>query len=454
MPFQTLNPYTSQLIQTFPNHSEKQVNELLQKAANAFKEWKRTTFEQRSLRMLACATILLNKKQAFAQLITLEMGKPFKEAVAEIEKCAVACEYYAHHAEKLLCDEVVETKVGKSIIAYQPLGAVLAIMPWNFPFWQVFRFACPTLMAGNVGLLKHAPNVPQCALAIEAIFREAGFPEGVFTNLFIEPAIVENVIASDVVHAVTLTGSEMAGSKVASIAGRNLKKTVLELGGSDPFIVLADADLAHAAQMAVKGRMLNTGQSCICAKRFIVVERVAEEFIHLFQQHMQQLKGGNPMAEETNYGPLARQDLTEKLRQQVQRSVALGAKVVYEAELPAASGFFFPPTILTQVGPGMPAYEEELFGPVATILLVKDEAEAIAVANDSRYGLGASVWTKDAAAGERIAKQIEAGNVFINDLVRSDPKLPFGGIKKSGYGRELSYLGIREFVNIQTIVVA
>jgi succinate-semialdehyde dehydrogenase/glutarate-semialdehyde dehydrogenase len=442
MPFQTLNPYTNQLIQTFPNHSEKQVKELLQQAANAFKEWKRTSFEYRSQRMQTCAAILMNKKQEFGRLITLEMGKPWKEAVAEIEKCAAACEYYALHAEELLRDEVIQSTGGKSLIAYQPLGAVLAIMPWNFPFWQVFRFACPTLMAGNVGLLKHAPNVPQCALAIESIFREAGFPAGVFTNLFIEPEGIETVIASEVVHAVTLTGSEMAGSKVAAIAGRNLKKTVLELGGSDPFLVLADADLAYTVPLALKARMLNTGQSCICAKRFIVVESLADEFIRLFHEQMQRLKGGDPMAEETNYGPMARPDLAEKLRQQVDNSVALGAQVVYEADISSKPGFFYPPTILTHVSPGMPAYKEELFGPVATILRVKDEAEAIAVANNSPYGLGASVWTSNTKAGERVARQLEAGCVFINDLVRSDPRLPFGGIKNSGYGRELSYLGI------------
>jgi succinate-semialdehyde dehydrogenase / glutarate-semialdehyde dehydrogenase len=453
MPFQTLNPYTAQLLKSFPLHTAAEVDKKLSRAAQAFAEWKMTTFSQRSAWMQQVGQILITKQEEYARLITLEMGKPLKEALAEVRKCAAACDYYARKAEAFLRDEVVEREEGRSWIVYQPLGAVLAIMPWNFPFWQVFRFACPTLMAGNVGLLKHAPNVPQCALAIENVFREAGFPEGVFTSVFIETEEVERVISLPLVQAVTLTGSEMAGSKVAAIAGRHLRKTVLELGGSDPFVVLDDADLEYTARMAAQSRMLNTGQSCISAKRFIVLEAVADRFLTLFRQHLQSLKGGDPLADQTDFGPLARKNLAENLRTQVQKSLAKGASVYYEGEIPSGPGFFYPPTILTDVPKGAPAYEEELFGPVATVWVVKDEQAAIALANDHRYGLGASVWTRNEERGLRIARQIEAGSVFINEIVKSDPRLPFGGIKKSGYGRELSYLGIREFVNIQTIVI-
>lgn len=453
MPFQTLNPYNNQLLRTFPEDSEDRVAEVLSLAEKAFRSWKATSFVHRGVLMRKVARALREKNRALGQLITMEMGKPLKEAMGEINKCATACDYYADHAEQLLQDEHVATEAGKSLIIYQPLGAVFAIMPWNFPFWQVFRFACPTLMAGNVGILKHAPNVPQCALAIESLFKESGFPDGVFSNLFIAPERAEQVIASKIVHAVTLTGSEGAGSKVAELAGKHIKKTVLELGGSDAFVVLADADLAYTAAMAVKARMINTGQSCICAKRFIVLESIAEDFLSLFRQELQLLKGGDPLDGHSDFGPLARKDLVDKLRDQVQQSVALGAQVWFEGKIPEGTGFFFPPMILTKVKPGMPAYEEELFGPVATVLIAKDEVEAIALANDSRYGLGASVWTRDVLAGERVARQIESGAVFVNEMVKSDPGLPFGGIKKSGYGRELSYPGIREFVNIRTVWV-
>lgn len=453
MSFQTTNPYHNQLVESFSEHTDEQVKEVLSVAEKAFKNWKATTFTQRSALMRKCGQLLLANHREYAEIITLEMGKPITEAIGEVKKCATACEFYAENAERFLQDEVVETDASKSVIAYQPLGAVLAIMPWNFPFWQVFRFACPTLMAGNVGLLKHASNVPQCAMAIESVFREAGFPEGVFSTLLIGSDKVESIIEADIVQAITLTGSEGAGSKVAAIAGKNIKRTVLELGGSDAFVVLPDADLDYTARMAVKARMVNTGQSCICAKRFIVIQSVAEEFTNLFKKYLLELKGGNPMEEDTDYGPMAREDLANELLEQVEKSVALGAKVVVGGSRPDQEGAFFNPTILTHVKPGMPAYDEEMFGPVAAILVANDEAHAIQLANDSRYGLGASVWTRNVEAGEKIARQIESGAVFINEVVQSDPRMPFGGVKKSGYGRELSYLGIREFVNIRTIWV-
>ena len=450
MPFQTFNPYTERLVESFDSHSEAQVTEALTQAGRAFRDWKATSVGHRQALMHRCAAVLSERAEEYGRLITLEMGKTLKEAVAEVRKCAGACTYYAEHAEAFLRDRPVPTEAARSFITYEPLGAVLAIMPWNFPFWQVFRFACPALVAGNVGLLKHAPNVPQCALAIESTFREAGFPVGVFTNLFVETEGVPAIIAHPTVRAVTLTGSETAGSSVAAIAGRYLKKAVMELGGSDPFVVLADADLERATRMAAQTRMMNAGQSCISAKRFIVVADVAEAFVRGLQTHLSAMKGGDPFAPDTDYGPLARRDLADHLRDQVQRSVECGARIAYQGDCPT-TGFFFPPTILTDVRPGMAAYEEELFGPVATVLVVKDADEAVTVANDTRYGLGASVWTRDTEAGERLARQLESGCAFINEIVKSDPRLPFGGVKQSGYGRELSEVGLHEFVNIRTV---
>ncbi len=451
MPIQSINPYTSQVIKTFEEDSEDKINEVLLLAASTYRIWKNTTWANRSNLMKKAAGVLRSKQQEFARMMALEMGKPIKEGIEEIKKCAIACEYYAEHAVKFLQDEVIEAEGTKNVITYYPIGAVLAIMPWNFPFWQVFRFAAPTLMAGNVGLLKHASNVPQCALAIESVFTDAGFPEGAFQTVLLGVEKIETLIADDIVQAVTLTGSEKAGSAVSSIAGKYIKKTVMELGGSDPFIVLPDADLDYTAQMAVKARMINTGQSCICAKRFIVYQSVAEKFTELMKKYMLQLKTGNPLEDDIDYGPMARKDLAEELLEQVKSSVEKGAKVVIGGSRPNREGAFFQPTILTHVKPGMPAYEEEMFGPVAAIITVKDDAEAIATANDSVYGLGGSVWTKDLKKGEALARQLESGFVTVNDIVKSDPKLPFGGIKRSGYGRELSHLGIREFTNIKTL---
>jgi succinate-semialdehyde dehydrogenase / glutarate-semialdehyde dehydrogenase len=453
MPIQSINPYTNKVIKSFDEDSEDKVNQVVELAGDTYRFWKKSTFAHRSELMRKVAKVLRTKAPSLARLMAQEMGKPVKEGIEEINKCALTCDYYADNAEKFLQDEVIPAEGTKTFITYQPIGAVLAIMPWNFPFWQVFRFAAPTIMAGNVGLLKHASNVPQCALAIEAIFLEAGFPQGVFQTLLVGPDKVEKLIAHDNIQAVTLTGSEAAGSKVAALAGKYIKKSVMELGGSDPFIVLPDADLDYAAQMAVKARMINTGQSCICAKRFIVFQNVAAKFTQLMIKYMLQLKTGNPLEEGVDYGPMAREDLANELVDQVKRSVEQGAVIVTGGGRPVREGAFFNPTILTNVLPGTPAYEEEMFGPVAAIITVRDEEEAITIANDSRYGLGGSVWTKDPKKGEAIARQVESGFVAVNDIVKSDPRLPFGGIKKSGYGRELSHLGIREFTNIKTLRV-
>lgn len=453
MAIQSVNPYNNQVFKTFQEDSGEKINQVLELAGDTFRFWKNTTCVNRRQLMKKAGQELSSNVQTYAQIITLEMGKPIREAIEEVKKCAAVCEYYATQAEAFLQDEIIPSESGKSVIAYQPIGAVLAIMPWNFPFWQVFRFAAPTLMAGNIAILKHASNVPQCALAIEAVFLKAGFPQGVFQTLLVGIDKIEKLIADDNVQAVTITGSEEAGSTVAALAGKHIKKTVMELGGSDPFIVLADADLEYAAQMAVHARMINTGQSCICAKRFIVLEGVAEKFTGLMKKYMLQLKTGNPLESNVDYGPMAREDLAEKLLKQVETSLANGARVVVGGNRPSREGAFFQPTILADVRPGMPAYEEELFGPVAAIITARDEEAAVAIANDSRYGLGASVWTKNIKVGEILARKVESGFVAINEIVKSDAKLPFGGIKKSGYGRELSYIGIREFTNIKTIRV-
>jgi succinate-semialdehyde dehydrogenase/glutarate-semialdehyde dehydrogenase len=379
------------------------------------------------------------------------MGKLVREAHAEIEKCAWGCEFYAEHAEAFLRDEVIRTDASSSYVSYPPLGTVLAIMPWNFPFWQVFRFTAPALMAGNTALLKHASNVPQCALAIEEIFHKAGFPGGVFQTLMISATQAEKIIADPRIHAVTLTGSEAAGRKVAAAAGAALKKTVLELGGSDAFIVLADADLEPAVNTAVASRFLNCGQSCIAAKRLILVESIAEAFIDLFRRKAHTLRMGDPAREDTQIGPMARADLRDQLHQQVADSVTAGASFALHGGPAAGPGFFYEPTVLDQVRPGMRAYEEELFGPVAVVIRARDEEDAVRIANDNRYGLGATVFTRDVKKGEHLARRIQSGSSFVNGMVKSDPRLPFGGIKASGYGRELSVHGIREFVNAKTI---
>jgi succinate-semialdehyde dehydrogenase / glutarate-semialdehyde dehydrogenase len=454
MAIASVNPYTNRTIRSFSPDSEDKINQVLELAGDTFDFWQTTTFGHRCRLMRQLAKVLSGNRDTYARLMTQEMGKPIREAMAEVDKCALVCTFYAEHADAFLRDEDVRMDSGKGTILYQPLGAILAIMPWNFPFWQVFRFAAPAIMAGNVGVLKHASNVPQCALAIEAVFLEAGFPEGVFQTLLVETGKVEKLIADPGIKAITLTGSEKAGAAVAAIAGAHIKKTVMELGGSDPFIIMPDADLEFTAKMAVQARMLNTGQSCICAKRFIVPEIILEEFTGRMKKHMLALKMGDPMDPETDFGPMAREDLANTLLTQVEQSVENGATLVLGGNRPEREGAFFNPTILTDVRPGMPAYNEELFGPVAALITVRDEDEAIEVANDSRYGLGASIWTKDERNAEQLARRIESGVVFINEIVKSDPRLPFGGVKKSGYGRELSCAGIREFTNIKTVRVS
>jgi succinate-semialdehyde dehydrogenase / glutarate-semialdehyde dehydrogenase len=446
----SIHPFDQSLVAEFPLMSAREVQQKLDKSAVAFKSWRKTTFEERARLMKRAGEILRLRKGTYAGLITQEMGKVLPEAQAEVEKCAAGCDYFAQKAPEFLADTIITTEAGKSFVTYNPTGTILAIMPWNFPFWQVFRFAMPALMAGNVGVLKHAPNVTQCALAIEEIFREAGFPDGVFQTLLADVDQVEAIIQHPAVQGVALTGSEYAGSSVAAIAGRNIKKTVLELGGSDPFIVLEDADLAATIKVAVQSRMQNAGQSCISAKRFIVVDKIRDEFIVQFQHGIEALRQGNPFKEGITTGPLARIDLAEKLEKQLQTSLTAGATLLAGG---TRSGCNFQPTLIAGVKPGMPAYEEETFGPLAAVIAVRNEAEALEVANASRYGLGASVWTRDRDRGEHLARQIESGSVFINSLMRSDVRLPFGGIKKSGYGRELSELGIKEFVNVKTVFV-
>ncbi len=448
--FKSINPYNQSLIAEFPLMEGASIQHKLDQATAGFNTWKKTTFAERADLMMKVSGILRNNKEEYARIITLEMGKAINEARAEVEKCTTVCDYYARHAEQFLSDHEIITEARKSFVAWQPIGAVFAIMPWNFPFWQVFRFAAPTLMAGNAALLKHAPNVCQTSLAIESIFRQAGFPEGVFQSLIVDVDQVEGIIQADIVQAVTLTGSEYAGSQVASLAGKHIKKTVLELGGSDPFIVLPDADFTKAAKVATQSRMQNAGQSCIAAKRFIVLEKAKDAFFNAFKQNIAALRVGNPLEEETTTGPMARLDLAEKLEAQMKASVKAGANLVLGGE---REGCSYTPALLDQVVPGMSAFDEETFGPMATVITVKNETEAIEFANKNRYGLGASIWTQDLEKANVLARQINSGAVFENTLVKSDARLPFGGIKKSGYGRELSELGIKEFVNAKTIVI-
>jgi len=451
---QSINPYNLQVIQKYNEHSQIDIKNIITKADTTFKEWKQSSFENRAELLQNTASILNKNIEEYSKIITTEMGKPIRESRAEIEKCAWVCEYYAENGEKFLSSIEVKTDASKSYVTFQPLGVILAVMPWNFPFWQVFRFAAPTLMAGNVGILKHASNVSGCALAIEQIFHDAGFPTNTFRTLLINSKKVASVIEHPTVKAVTLTGSTPAGKTVASKAGEMLKKTVLELGGSDPYIILEDADLQKAAKSCTFSRLLNAGQSCIAAKRFIIVESVLEEFQSLLIQNMQIVKMGDPFDEEIDIGPMARIDLRDELHEQVVKSVKLGAKLLLGGKISLNKGAFYPPTILADVKPGMPAFDEELFGSVAAIISAKDENEAIQLANNSVFGLGAAVFTEDIARGEKIASErIEAGSCFVNDFVKSDPRLPFGGIKQSGYGRELSDFGIREFVNIKTVYV-
>jgi succinate-semialdehyde dehydrogenase / glutarate-semialdehyde dehydrogenase len=447
----SVNPFDQSVIEEFQEDDEKTVNRKIETAAKTFRSWKRESFAHRAQLMKRAGDLLASGKDEYAKIISIEMGKVLREAQGEIQKCADACHFFAENAEGFLKDEIIPTDASKSFVCFQPLGPVLAIMPWNFPFWQVFRFAAPSLMAGNVGLLKHASNVSRCSLAIESIFREAGFPEGAFQSLLADSNKVDAIIGHDHVAAVTLTGSEFAGTKVAASAGRNLKKTVLELGGSDPFIVLEDADLDLAAKVGTQSRMQNAGQSCIAAKRFIVVQSIRDAFLERFKSNVQKLRQGNPLGESTTMGPLARVDLAESLENQMKNSLTSGARLITGGQRDGAN---YQPAILDNVSPGMPAFDEEMFGPVAAIIAVRDEKEAVDIANQNRYGLGASVWTKDSQRGERVARQVESGCVFVNSLMRSDQRLPFGGIKKSGYGRELSQLGIKEFMNAKTIYIA
>jgi succinate-semialdehyde dehydrogenase / glutarate-semialdehyde dehydrogenase len=453
MSIRSINPFNNQVLREYPEFSSSALEVTMLQAEKAFEEWKRTSYNFRRECMIKCSEYLLNNKQSLAELIVLEMGKPIKEAKSEIEKCAWACDYFAVMAQDFLKDEYIGSDATESFISYEPLGTILAIMPWNFPFWQLFRFAVPALMAGNTAILKHASNVPQCALAIEDAFRNSGFPDGVFQTILIESDKVEFLLNHDIIKAVSLTGSEFAGSQVASVAGRNIKKCVLELGGSDAFIVLKDADLNMAAEQAVRSRLINTGQSCIAAKRFIVVREVYDEFMQAIIEKVAKYTIGNPMEEATDLGPMAREDLAQGLIRQINRSKEKGAEVVYGGGRPDMEGSFVNPAILANISPGMPAYEEELFGPVFSTFNVKDEKEALRIANDTKYGLGGSVWTEDVKKGIWMAKQIHSGAVFVNGMVKSDPRLPFGGIKSSGYGKELSELGIKEFVNAKTIWV-
>lgn len=454
MAIQTLNPATGKVEKTFEPHTPAQLQTMLQNGEAAFQEWRKTSFAHRAQLMRHVVGELNGNTEKYASLISLEMGKPLKEALGEVRKCATACEYYAAHAAVFLADEEIKTAATRSYIAYEPLGIVLAIMPWNFPFWQVFRFAAPALMAGNAGLLKHASNVPQCALAIEEIFRKAGFPDAIFQTVLLESDGVDPLIKDDRIKAVTLTGSEGAGAHVASVAGKEIKKTVLELGGSDAFVVLQDAELDKAAETAVRSRMINTGQSCIAAKRFIVEKPVVENFLQKMKTAMEKLQTGDPLTETTDYGPLARKDLAEELQKQVDRSIEKGAEVALDGGHQDAASAYFKPMILKNVKPGMPAYDEEMFGPVAAVIVAENAEDALKIANDSRFGLGGSIWTQDTRKGQELARKMESGAVFINALVASSPEMPFGGIKKSGYGRELSYIGIREFVNQKSIWLA
>jgi succinate-semialdehyde dehydrogenase/glutarate-semialdehyde dehydrogenase len=451
---EVINPATGEVVKTYETLTKEELGPAIQTSHEAFLSWRNVRFAERAQLMKKAAKILRQDADKYAKLMAVEMGKPFKDGRAEANKCAWVCDYYAENAQIFLKRETVQTDAARSFVSYQPLGVVLAVMPWNFPFWQVFRFAAPALMAGNAGVLKHASNVPGCALAIEEVFLKAGFPENIFRTLLIGSSLVNEVIKNPLVTAVTLTGSTPAGKAVASKAGEMLKKTVLELGGSDPYVVLADADLEAAVNTCVYSRLINAGQSCIAAKRFIVVETIKEEFEQLYIQKIKAVKMGNPMDETTVVGPQARHDLRDDLHRQVEESIKKGAKCLLGGEIPAGKGAFYPPTILTDVKKGMPAYDEEIFGPVAAIIPVKDETEAIATANDSVFGLGSAIFTRDIERGTRLAeKELQAGSSFVNTFVRSDPRLPFGGIKESGYGRELSHFGIREFVNIKTIFV-
>ncbi len=454
MAIASINPATGETLKTFEPHSPAQVEQKLQLAAETFRSHRHTNLEERAAKMTRVAEILETEKLAFGKLMTTEMGKPIKAAIGEAEKCAWVCRYYAENARTHLADQLVETNAKKSFVRFQPLGPVLAVMPWNFPFWQVLRFAAPAVMAGNVGLLKHASNVPQCALAIEDLFRRAGFADGIFQTLLVGSEAVERILADERVAAATLTGSEPAGSSVASIAGKHIKTTVLELGGSDPFIVMPSADFEGAVTTAVKARTINNGQSCISAKRFIVAEEIYEQFERRFVEEMEALRVGDPLEESTEIGPLATPQIVKDLERQVNDAVAQGARILTGGKRIQRSGNYYVPTVLVDMNPSTKISCEEIFGPVAMLFRVAGINEAIELANSTTFGLGSAAWTNDAQEQERFINEVEAGTVFINGMVASDPRLPFGGIKHSGYGRELSEFGIREFVNIKTVWIS
>lgn len=450
----SINPATDEEIKSYQEMESGEIEQIISSADKAFSDWRRASFSTRSQLMKKAGEVLRKNKDKHARLMTEEMGKPIAQSMSEVEKCAWVCDYFAENGEEFLRDKIIESDASKSFVTFQPIGVVLAVMPWNFPYWQVFRFAVPGLMAGNAGVLKHASNVTGCALAIEEVFKEAGFPDNLFRTIVISSGKMEKVIENNKIRAVTLTGSVPAGKAVASKAGSLIKKTVLELGGSDPYVVLEDADLEAAAETCVTSRLINGGQSCIAAKRFIIVKDVYNEFRDLYVDKMKKKKMGDPFDESNDLGPQARDNLRNELHDQVKRSVKKGATILLGGEIPDMKGAYYPPTVLDNIKEGMAAYSEELFGPVASLIKANDENDAVRIANDSVFGLGASVFTNDVKRGERIAREeLNSGNCFVNEFVKSDPRLPFGGVKESGYGRELSYFGIHEFVNIKTVYV-
>lgn len=449
----SINPATEEVLAEFPILTNSQLEEKINLSYSTFKQWKKVPFPKKKYLMKRAAEILLKEKEKFARTITLEMGKTIRESLMEVEKCATVCNFFAEQAENIVKIEMIKTEAKESYVKFDPIGIIFAIMPWNFPFWQVFRAAAPALMVGNTMLLKHASNVPQSSQLIEKIFLRAGFPEGSFQNLLIDTSMSKSVICHKYVRAVTLTGSEQAGSIVAATAGAAIKKTVLELGGSDPFIILDDADVKKAAQMATSSRLIVTGQSCIAAKRFIVNEKVSNDFLKEFKRLFEEKKVGDPLSPQTDIGALSSGQILKTIEKQVNDSVKIGAKIITGGKKLPGKGYFYPPTVLMDVTKKMPVYYEETFGPVAVVFIVKDDLEAIKIANDTKYGLGASVWTKSKKRAEKFIDELESGSVFVNSIVKSDPRLPFGGIKMSGFGRELSSYGLKEFVNIKTVVV-
>ena len=451
--YRSINPSTEEVMGEFPEHSPEQIESALRRSQAAFLDWRELSLEKRGEYLRHLAQVLENGTNEFARLITLEMGKPLKDAVLEVQKCAWCCRYFADQAEGYLRPEVIDLEKDRVTLLAQPMGPLFAIMPWNYPFWQVFRFAAPAIMAGNVVMLKHAPNVPQCARAIEQTFLRAGLPEGVLQSVFVDNEDAAQIIADRRIRGVTLTGSARAGRAVAEAAGQALKPVVLELGGSDPFLVLADADLEKVVESAIQAKNVNNGQVCISAKRFVIAERIYEDFVERFVAAMESRRVGDPLLETTDNGPLARADLKKTLQEQVDRSVRAGARIVSEAKTPPKHGYFFPPTVLESVPPGSPAYDEELFGPVASVFPYSDENEAIRLANDTPYGLGASIWTRDPERAALLAPKIEAGQISINSIVRTDPRVPFGGVKDSGFGKELGREGIRQFTNLKSVVM-